>query len=546
MTVSSENLERNEYNVYYIPFMKINELKAYLSKRYFKVIPLKKELLKPDDNFSYTLYFCDKKKEEGSAWITLLSSCSIHELTQEIRIYGAALVCENNASCFVISYGNAHFYISSYCDYNFGVSIAERLIDINSVKAHQNIAHGGKINRTYFDYFSGSTMFFRGGEIPAYIRGKSINKEEWGDIICCGTSVQFKLPEKPLEIGEKLRRIESVLKQKELNTIPRLIELNDGDSERIILLYKKLAIAINEYDESEKNNKFVNIPSLIIEGSTILQNDCLSIKLSCNYKSETYSDDLSIQIIKDFAFKKDIDLSSDLPKINIKIEYANGLWTTSKPLVKYIDFVSDDNFCLRNGRWFSFNNSYLARVFEDAHRIKFENHVDDIFAFNKESLIKFAEEVGVVSKSDKHNFETYYNELLARKLPATCVHPQTVPVDDEASGKYKYEICDLVQEDITMYFVKIGSPGDFAYAIDQALLTIDQVERNRGNITLLNGKTIHPQNISLLCILDDRRNQINRWEDIASVNFLVHLIEIQRRTNNLGINLKVDFVYNFQ
>lgn len=544
MPKNHEIITKYEYNIYRVPFEKTNELKDFLIKRSFEKIPLKTALLKPDDNFSYELFFCDKNKEEGSPWITLLSSCTIDHLVQEIRVYGAALICENGTSCFIISYGNAHFYISSYCDYSFGVSIAERLIDMNSVRAHQNVAHGGKINRTYLDYISGSTIFFHGGEIPTYIRGKSINKEEWGDVINCGTSAQFKWPEKPLEIGEKLSRLEVVLGRKELTTLPRLTSLDTDDTERISLLYEKLATAIDEYDETEKNNKFVNIPSFIIEGTTILQNDCLELELSCNHKSQTYSSDLCIQTIKEFALKKEIDLHTDLSRINVKIEYASGLWTGWKPLINYIDFIADDNFCLRNGKWSTFNNSYVERILEDAHKVKFENHTNDIFTFNKEILVQFAEEIGIVSRNGRHQYETYYNELLARKLPAFCLHPQTVPVDEEASGKYKYEICDLVQDDRTMYFVKIGGPGDFAYAIDQALLTLDQIERNNGSITLRPGISIRPSNINLICIMDDRRNLVNRWEDISSINFLVHLIEIRRRTNNLGLSLQVDFAYD--
>jgi len=545
MTERKESVSKYEYNIYSIPLNRVKNFKDYLADRFFIEIRLRPELIRPDDNFAYTLMFCDKSKKDGSPWITLLSSCAIDDLLQEIKVYGAALICESITSCFVISYGNAHFYISSFCDYNFGVSIAERLIDMNSIRAQQNMAHGGKINRTFLDYISGSTIYYRGGEIPTYIRGRSINSEEWGDIVTCGTSAQFNWTEKPLEIGAKLSRIESVLLEGEKNPLPRLTRLDDDrDAEKISILFELLAKAIDDYDESEKNNKFVNIPSFILEGTKIVQNNCLQYKLTCNHKGKVYSGDLSITAIKDFVESKNLNLYSDISKIKVAIEYANDQWTDGKPLTNYIDFITEDSFCLRDGKWCTFNDSYVTQLLEDAQKVSFRNHLDDIFAFHKDSLIQFAKEKGIVSSSGKHQYETYYNEFLAINLPATCIHPQTIPVDKDVSRKYKYEICDLVQDETTMYFVKIGGPGDFAYAIDQALLTLDQIERYRGSITIPSGITIHPKNLSLLCIMDERRSLVTEWKDIESINFLVHLTEIRRRTSNLGINLNVDFVYN--
>lgn len=107
----------------------------------------------------------------------LLDSCTDDDLTQEVRIYGAALICKGSDFCYVISYGNAHFYISKYCDYNFGIHVAERLVNLESIKSQQNVSHGNKLSKAHFDYFKDTAISYGSGEIPTYIKGDSINPE---------------------------------------------------------------------------------------------------------------------------------------------------------------------------------------------------------------------------------------------------------------------------------------------------------------------------------------------------------------------------------
>jgi len=126
-------------------------------------------------------------------------------------------------------------------------------------------------------------------------------------------------------------------------------------------------------------------------------------------------------------------------------------------------------------------------------------------------------------------------------MKAICVHPTTVPVDDRSDGRYKYEICDLYV-DKTMYFIKIGMVGDFALAIDQALLTLERLEFN--NHTILPTKEkVEVKNFCLLLVFKNRSNPIETWENIFSFNFLIHLTELNRQSSQRGITIHVDFVY---
>ena len=99
-----------DYNIYKIPVEKSEDFKKFLSERSFDEIELKKDLIQEANGFNFDLMFCDKDNRKGSPWVKLLSSCSEEDLTQDLKIYGAALICTGKESCYVVSYGNAHFY----------------------------------------------------------------------------------------------------------------------------------------------------------------------------------------------------------------------------------------------------------------------------------------------------------------------------------------------------------------------------------------------------------------------------------------------------
>lgn len=544
MTKRTEEKPTYDYNIYRIGIQKADEFKEFLMERRFEEIPLKDSMLFEPNGFSFELMFCDKENKKGSPWVRLLSECSEYDLTQQLKIYGAALICRNTTSCFVVSYGNAHFYLGNYCDYNFGIQIAERLLNLESVKAQQNVSHGGKLSKTHIDYLSGTTLAYRGGEIPTYIKGSTINEEKWGKSINCGISAQFKWEEKPLALGKKLTSLEEALNTEATISLPRLIALDDdNDSDKINELFNLLSKAIDEYDAETSRFSFINVPSFYLVGTKIIQNDSIKFKLTCDRKHSEYDGELSIAAIQNFLSEKNLDIYTSVRNIKLSVEYGNDQWTPYKPLTEYLEFITEDNFCLRNGRWCSFNNSYIEQVFRDVSKVDLINHTDSDWSFNKEELISYAKEIGVLSNSDLQPYETYYNYKLSNLLNAVLIHPTTMPVDESSNRRYKYEVCDFVADN-NMYFVKIGNPSNFAYAVDQASLTLSKIQSGNGKVKLPNDNEISPQEFHLVLVCEKRKTIIEKWSDVYSINFLIHIIDLKQSLNNMNITLIVDFVYD--
>ena len=534
-----------DYNIYRIPVNRVDNFCEFLESRMYEEKPLKEELIVNSNEFSFKLMFCDKYNRKGSPWISLISSCCECELSKDFKIYGAALICQSETTCFVISYGNAHFYLSDYCDYSFGIKIAERLINLDSIKAQKNVSHGSKLNKTHIDYLSNSTLSYRGGEIPTYIKGNSINEDIWGKSIHCGTSAQFKWKEKPLELGEKLALLEQIYNSESTLSLPRLIALdNDRDANKINDLFSILAESIANYDESNQNNTLINVPSFYMVGTKLIQNDSIRFKISCDRKSKSYDGELSLDAIKSFLFEKELDIYDSIRKIKLSVEYGNDQWTPYKPLIEYLEFVTDNNFCLRKGKWCVFNNSYIEQVIRDVNKVNFVNYNNSDWCFDKEDLIKYAQTNNIYEDSEKQPYETYYNHKLATMLNGNIIHPTTVPVDEQANRRYRYEVCDFTVES-KMYFVKIGTPADFSYAVDQAMFTLSKVQNGYGKVKLPNGEFFEPTEFHLVLINDKRKKIINKWEDVYSINFLIHMSDLKQSLNSMNISLFVDFVYNF-
>lgn len=530
-----------DYNIYRCDLSKIDELINYMLGRKFEEIPLKETTLPDAKICSCKLFFCNKENAKGSPWINLLNEVSKKDLENTLYIYGAVLIYFFADVSYVISYGNAHFYMSGYCDYRFGIQVAERLINLDCVKAQQNAAHGSKTSKTYIDYLQRSALNYGSGEIPTFICGYSINEDQWGTVINCGTSAQFKWKEKPLAISSRLKQLTDALKTDVAHPLPQLIRLDDEhDAEKISQLNDILAKSIANYNVLEKDS-FVNIPSFFIVGTKFFQMDTIGVKLYCNNKARCYEQDLNITLLLDFLSEVGADIEVDFENIKVALLKADNSYTPRRPILEYLEFVYE-NFCLRDGKWCRFNIAYLQQIWNSLYTQKINNHRDDEFAFSKAHLVEFAKESNLHKTHGTQPYETYYNNYMAQKLGGVCNHPQLTPVDANEGARYSAELCDFYVSD-ALFFVKIGGANEFAYAIDQVQIVLDQMQKGNGKVTLKTGVIIEPHTLSLILIWDKRETDVKEWKDVRSINFLLHLSALKRQASQSRASLEVHFVY---
>ena len=315
------------------------------------------------------------------------------------------------------------------------------------------------------------------------------------------------------------------------------------EAEKIEELFTQLAEAIRDYDPNQTAD-YISVPSFYLLDTKIMQTDFLSYKISCNRRSKEFDGELNILTLRHFMEEKNLDIVELIRKINITVEYAMEQWSAARPITEYMEYVTSDNFCLRNGKWCSFNGAYIERVLQDINRLKFTNHTDGALKFDKSDLIDFAKRMNIYTENEKQPYETYYNKQLELLLSATCQHPSDSQF--EAGYRHRFEPCDLFTED-KLFFVKIGQPCDFALAIDQATVTLEKIKSNGdSSIIAKDGIVIKPSSFVLILVFSKRKNLVSKWKDISSINFLIHLNDLRTDLIQFGINLEVEFSYEKQ
>ena len=344
-----------------------------------------------------------------------------------------------------------------------------------------------------------------------------------------------------MQISEKLVELENIIKTDSKVQLPRLMPLDkERDASKIEDLYKSLAQAINDFEISHSTD-FFNVPSFYLLGTRIIQTDFSKFKITCDGKRAEFDEELNILVLQEFLREKSIDIFSSIRNINIAVEYSTGDWTPLKTLTEYLEFVTADNFCLRNGKWCFFNNAYSERVLAEVERIPFKNNIESSLRFNKSELIDFAQQSGIYTERRRQPYEDYFNAQLENILSATCQHPNAEKFEEGYS--FRFEPCDLFTDE-ELFFVKIGEPSDFATAVNQASLTLQKMKNSLKNtIEVKDGRIISPKKFVLILVFDKRKTIVSQWSDIKSLNFLILLSSLKNDLSLSGIVLQIEFCY---
>jgi len=120
-------------------------------------------------------------------------------------------------------------------------------------------------------------------------------------------------------------------------------------------------------------------------------------------------------------------------------------------LKETLDFVEENGrYCLIDGKWYQFNQSYLDFLREEVDSIDFKEQED------------------VPDKTEKE-----FNQRKAKEGFVNCDR-----LNESLCKKYKVEKVDLYKDKI-LHFVKFGTPKNMNYAVDQAINTIKLLQNNQ-------------------------------------------------------------------
>ena len=449
------------------------------------------------DGFSLDFYFSDEPDSIDIWWTDIYKDFFGEVEKPKNKIFFATLLVYNSQVVYAVSLGKSHFYLKHFCDSDLGLNLAERIADDTNPKIKNSKFYKSSKNKIITTYQEGSGIDFDSGESLHYLRAKTIDKDNWGKTASFGHSAQFSIEIKPEELPNFIKNIEETLKQKPRIKLPKVILVQDEETQnKLDNLLTKILIGSSQSSTVQESD-------ITLSGVDFIFSDQYeySFYVKGNRDSHTDKGELTLERLRQFISEKNINLEIQLNEVKVKIhnEYGRDF---SVPLKEALEFVEEkERYCLIDGKWYQFNQSYLDFLKEE---------VDSIDS-------KAQEEV-----SDKTEQE--FNQRKGREGFVNCDR-----LNETLCKKYKVEKVDLYKDKI-LHFVKFGTPRKMNYAVDQAINTVKLLQNNQSKIQI-NDQEKEVETICLWLVFN-RKQRFEKLSELNSLIFHMKLADWKRIVQN--------------
>lgn len=350
---------------------KFNLYKIYPSRKTGLVKKLEQAGLekiseKEIDDFTLQFYFSNQPDAVDIWWTEIYGNFFPNPDTLPTnKIYFATMLVFNKTVCYAISLGKAHFYLKKFCDSDFGLNLAERIINEKTIKIKNSKFYKSKRNKTITSYHGGTDMDYSSGESMHYLKAATIDETIWGKTGNFGNSVQLKLDMTPEDLPELITLIETELTKKSRFKLPKTELVKD--EAQIKLLDSKLVKALKR----QVTDSSIQVDDFSVSGIDFIftDRDSYSLYLSGNSKGKTEPLDLTIDNLLRFVKQRGIDLATQINDIRVMVHNEHGRGH-SKPIKEFLDYIdNDDRYCLIDGKWYRFNQAYLTYLRKEVDKL---------------------------------------------------------------------------------------------------------------------------------------------------------------------------------
>lgn len=440
------------------------------------------------------------------------------------KCYFGVLLITSDQYLYGISLGKSHFYLKDFCDTDFGINLAERIVDPTNLRIKNSKLFGGKRNKSIITYQTGSELEYDSGESMQFLKAKSTDKDLWGETVSFGHSVQFNLKDfLPHRLPQLIARIENKLGQDPIVRFPRAEIIKDEVKRNE--LDQRLARALMNYFANLGNNDAGNNANLDLNEAGLSGVDFIFLNKTefaymWNRKILTVQGDITLESFREFVEENSIDLSTEFNRVRVRAsdEHNQGF---TKEIKYFLDYVDHNNYCLLDGKWHKFNQQYIDFVKREVDKITMGESDTN---FSQSGFEAYRNQLPPEERRRIYG-EKYFNQQMSEQ------EYLNLDRDNIRVEGFTLERADLYK-DGTLFFVKIGTPQKLAYVIDQAMTTLN-VLQNQVTTFVVDGQTLTPNSLCLWILLD-RRSRITRLSQIESLNFLIKLVEWSKQVKNAG------------
>ena len=460
----------------------------------------------------YTVKDCDmtlylrKRHSENQSWLeyykTLLSEEKYSVYTDNLgmeAISGVYLI-EKDSYSYAITHGQAHFIVRKYCDRDFGLDLAERIVDSKGLKMKhsQTFTSAGKKDITSYSRKRKLDDSREYGEAFSYVKCKTVDKRKWGETIDFGESARFSFGRDLSITADALYkltdRIETTLQMPVVTRLPRYRKVNDR--------------AVLDHLNQEFKQHFmdfltnVDVDDYWLTGVSFnFSNDYrCSLKMRQTDMTEIM-DSLDVNTVRRVV-SENAKLIGDRYDLIRVIFYDDEEFVFSKRLIELMQVTieySGKYYVLYHNEWVEFSDSYVSFIEERVDSIQFE--LKDVGNMNETQLI----------------------ESLVKTGQYTQLHKENVYI-----GKYCIEKADLMDKDNIIMVKDQHGQADLVYLIKQATTSLRLSEAGELGENIFSGRNV------CLWMLVERKN-LTKLSDFRSFHLLDALNDF--RTEVLNRNL---------
>lgn len=454
-------------------------------------------------------FYLSTNPDSVEIWWTDLYSRFIQNIPRpENSIYYGCLLLYRDEICYAISLGKTHFYLKDFCDPEFGINLAERIIDVENLRLKNSKFYKSKKNKTITSFSNNTALDYDSGESLHFLKSKTIDILQWGNIASFGHSVQLNLDIRINDLPSLINRIENKLQEPVLANFPKAESIKDQIE--IQRLDAMVSNAIINNDPNVGNEEFdLSGIDFIFTDNALFQ-----FKLKgTNIESEICSD-LSIENLKRFILINHIDLHQNLNDIQVKFlrEEGRNFTKTVKTILQYI---TDERETLIDGKWHKFNQSYINLLNDKVKKIP----------LNCDPSMNYNANIEENVFNNQREAEGYKN-----------LHTENIML----ARRYRVEKVDLYKDN-TLYFVKKGTPQKLNYVIDQAMNTL-QLLKNNEFVIEENGEEMEIKKICLWFLID-RVSNIDNLADFNSLIFIMKLNNLYKEVVDSSLLLECNINY---
>lgn len=503
------------------------------------------------DKKAYNLKFFFYMNENPSAtidWYAEISNLFENEEIIKKKVYSGygILLIYCDKFKYVITFGRATYLLSEFIDWDFGLEMAAKMLDKNSINAQSSKYFSTSKNKSLIVYNKGKFNTEAGESVDlinatiSEVYGKSTINSLCNYI---SSKVGFSSGLKIVVSMEEIKIIDIVNVIILLNTIynkyinrlniPKLLFIKSND-ELIEKLKKKLN---NDILSSENVNVSLSMYA-IVDSDITLMNNITKYKLTYDRKGTEYNV-LDIEDIREFMIEHEI---KDIEEIGLKIFLNDSIKNLN--ILKIIDYtteIEDENayFCLYDGRWAKFNVDYINKVNEMIEGINntivsYDNSYDLSYTELENIKEKYCKDISKElnieeTEITKETLKKLYREFVYNYK--VCREKNGILLDRKKFNQI--EVCDIYYNKQLIH-TKIGSPGNFNECINQSANGFEVWNYNKQEIKEQLGIT-DVEGVTLLLITDNKNviknKNINKFK---SVRFKLNLIDWQRQVEEYG------------